>query len=205
MNNWLEFLPPIAPLHFFSLVLPLKKGKESALPDTTPYLGEERFADVKMKWAEDGFTLHFTLHKPFEEALYPAFAKGDSIELFFYTRSPSSANHNTPFSHHFVILPEAVQRIQAQEITKFRGEENHPLCDPAEIAVKTTYKKKEFSVYIQISAQALHGFEPGQVKQIGFTYRINRPGAPPQHFALSSKLYTLEQQPMLWATLDLSG
>lgn len=212
MKNLLESLPAIYPLHFFSLSSDLNYledqqdlsfKKKFLLPDTSEYLAEERFADVYMAWNQDAVFVDVDIHKPLQDIVYPDFRQGDSIELFFDTRDLKTAGFPTKFCHHFVILPKEVQGVKAQEISKFRSEETHPLCDPDEILTEMTPTKKGFSVRIGLPASILHGFDPASFDRLGFTYRINRASGAPQHFAISSKQYAIEQQPALWACLKL--
>ena len=212
MSLHLESLPPMCPLHFFSLSLDLAYGKKIpskigegkfTLPDTTELLGEDEFAEFKMAWNEDGLIVDVQINKPFEDVSYPDFRKGDSLELCIDTRDLKTAGFFHKFCHHFLILPQAVGEIQVQEISKFRTEDSHPLCDPSELSVETKFMAKEFRMQIKISKEALYGFEPQTCKKIGFTYRLNRPGKDPQHFALSSLMYSIEQHPALWASLNL--
>ncbi len=213
MTDLLESLPAIYPLHFFSISAGLNYQEDSAqisknkflLPDTSEFLAEEHFADCHMSWNQEGIFLEVEINKPLEDVLYPDFRKGDSIELFFDTRDLKTAGFPTRFCHHFVILPKEVQGIKVQEISKFRAEDTHPLCDPDDILTETEATKKGFKVRIGLPSSVLHGFDPTSFDRLGFTYRINRPAAPPEHFAISSKQYAIEQQPALWASLKLTS
>jgi hypothetical protein len=49
----------------------------------------------------------------------------------------------------------------------------------------------------------LYGYDPKQFDRVGFTYRINRHGGNPQHFAVVSKDYQIDQQPSLWGSIKL--
>jgi hypothetical protein len=205
----LEGLPALAPLEFFSLEgrLLYCKGSPSVaqmkstylLPDTTEWLAEERFADVALSWNEAGIAVHVFVDKPFEEAIYPNYAEGDAIELFFDTRDLKTAGFATRFCHQFVFLPESVQGIIAREVSHFRTEDAHPLCDAAELQVVPHIGNKDYSLQIFIPSHCLHGFDPSSFERIGFTYRIHRYRGAPQHFALSSRHFSLEQHPRLWA------
>lgn len=206
----LEQCPALAPLEFFALEGELHYSKSPPssklmrrsflLSDTSEWLGEIHFADVAIAWNEGGVFVDVFVEKPFEEASYPRFAEGDAIELFFDTRDLKTAGFSTRFCHQFVFLPQAVQGIQAQEITHFRTEDTHPLCDAADLQVAAEIGKKDYALQIFIPAQCLHGFDPLSFERMGFTYRIHRFKGPPQHFALSSQHFSLEQHPRLWAS-----
>ncbi len=200
-------LPPIAPIHFFRLHVDLsygkKIGRKNQLLDTSSFLGEENFADVSMAWNEGGILVEVEVHKTFEGSVYPKFEDGDAIELFLDTRDLKEAGFTTRFCHQFLILPQEVQGVRALELTRFRSEDTHPLCDPEDIRVETTQKSREFTVHIELPSKILHGYDPTSFDRLGFTYCIHRPRGQAQHFAVSSNFVTIAQQPSLWATCKL--
>jgi hypothetical protein len=210
----LEQCPPLAPLEFFSLegewnyskTAPSSKlmRQKFLLPDTSEWLGEEHFADVAVAWNEGGLFIDVFVEKPFEEAIYPRFSEGDAVELFFDTRDLKTAGFPTRFCHQFVFLPQAVQGIQAQEVTHFRTEDTHPLCDASELQLSSEIGKKNYEMQIFIPAACLHGFDPKSFDRIGFNYRIHRYKGVPQHFALSSQHFSIEQHPRLWASFKFT-
>jgi hypothetical protein len=210
----LEKLPPLSPLEFFSLEGELKYCKtpptlkamqrSHLLADTSEWLTEEKFADVALAWNEGGLTISAFVERPFGEASYPRYEEGDSLELFFDTRDLKSAGFATKFCHQFVILPQAVQGIIAQEVTHFRTEDTHPLCDAADLQVTAEFDKKSYTLQVFIPAHCLYGYEPASFERIGFTYRVHRHKGAPQHFALSSQHFSLEQHPRLWASFKFT-
>ena len=196
-------LPSLLPLHFFSMTLQAKEGKSLSLPSTAALLGEESFADVEFTWMRKGIEVSVHYHSPFEEALYPDFSKGNSVELFFDTRDVKSAGFATKFCHHFIFLPEEVHGVKCQEITHFRTDDTHPLCDPSLLSCRSTFSKRSFSMEIFVSKDALHGYDPDSFNRLGLTYRLHAPGRPAQHFSLSSSFYKIEQSPSLWCSIYL--
>ncbi len=208
-----EKFPPIAPIHFFRLAIDLKYGKEITrrlfgkshqLPDTSSFLGEEHFADVALAWHEDGIEVQVQVNKKFEESSYPKYDEGDAIELFIDTRDFKDAGFPTRFCHHFLILPQEVQGVRALELTRFRNEDSHPLCDPEAIKVETETSSREYTVRIRLPTEILHGYDPRSFDKLGLTYCIHRPKREPQHFAVSSKYVQIAQHPSLWASCKLT-
>src|SRR5574342_480228 len=126
-------------MHFFRFTVYIKQGKKASpkllLPDTTDLLGEDSFADVGVVWHQDGLYVHLHARKKFEEACYPKFTEGDALELFFDTRDLKEAGFPTKFCHHFLILPQEVQGIRCLELTRFRTEDSHPLCEPDKVEI----------------------------------------------------------------------
>lgn len=210
MEENLDHLSPILPIDFFSAQIELhcaEKGglkKKHALPDFSHLLSEESFATVSMGWEKKGLLFSIEVRHPFMDAFYPEFHRGDSVELFIDTRDLKTAGFLTRFCHHFVILPKPVEGITAQEITAFRTDDRHELCDSSLLGVKGDFQKRSYSLDIFIPAECLHGFDPSSFDRLGFTYRINRVGGDPQHFALSSDYFAIEKEPSLWSSMWLT-
>jgi len=202
----LNELSPFPAASFFNVSVKIKKkvGRLSYLPDTAGLVNEKSFARVAVTWASGGLTLHIHIKKPLEESLYPKYREGDSVEFFFDTRDLKNAQSVHRFCHHFIFLPEEVDGVRAQEMTRFRSDEAHELAAPELFVVQTTVNRRDYEMEIHIPKEALHGYEPSEFKRLGFAYRINRSGGDPQHFSLSSRFFSLEKHPGLWATLILT-
>ncbi len=207
-----EFIP-LSPINFFQVALdchrlgsgdfPRIKGKKFLLPETSVLCNRESFADVSMGWNADGLEIYVSVDKGFDQAFYPEVERGDSIEIFIDTRDVKTSGYNTRFCHHFFFLPESVEGHHAGELTHFRTEDAHPLCDPSELRSKTNITSTSYTMYMWIPKEVLHGYEPEQFKRLGFSYRINRPRYESQHFSVKSDEFQLEQQPSLWASMQL--
>jgi len=206
----------LAPINFFQISAVCKFLEETSfpgitaknahkylLPDTSSLCGEEHFADFSMGWNAEGLTFYVSVQEPFSQVFYPEPQRGDSVEVFIDTRDVKSSGYNTRFCHHFFFLPAAVEGVQAGEITRFRTEDVHELCDAKELLVLAQMKRDRYSLSAFIPAGCLHGYDPEQLKRLGFTYRINRSNGSAQHFSVISQEYQLEQQPSLWASLEL--
>jgi hypothetical protein len=102
-----------------------------------------------------------------------------------------------------VFFPLEVQNFHGREITRFRNEDTHRLCHPEDLQVTPDLDDTSYRLSIEIPALCLHGYDPLSFSRIGFTYRINRFEGRPQHFAVSSEEYTIEQHPATWGTLKL--
>ena len=79
----------------------------------------------------------------------------------------------------------------------------HELCSPDLLKVKSIFKKKSYEMDIEIPANCLEGYDPKSFDRMGFTYRINRQGGDPQHFALSSEYLAVEKESKRWSTVNL--
>lgn len=200
------------PLEFFGLACDcryLSKKDQTAsfsthsLPDTTRLSHEYGFAKVAMGWHEEGLSWQIQVDQSFTRATYPDVLRGDSVELFIDTRDLKSAGFNTRFCHHFFFLPQIVDGHVCGEITHFRTEDNHPLCDSQALQVQTQLGRDSYKMKIFIPTQCLYGYDPRQFDRLGFTYRINRIGGQPQHFSVVSQDFQVDQQPSLWGSIRL--
>jgi hypothetical protein len=173
-----------------------------------PLLGEvwgceEPFATILMGYSEQGLQFHITVETPKISVFYPEIQKGDAIELFIDTRAVTQAKTTHRFCHHFFFLPEAFEGTLQGEITRFRTEESHPLCDASALECKIKKTKSGYSATIFLPSHALVGYAPQECPKVGFTYRISRSDGKKQYFALSNTLLAIESTPYLWSILRL--
>lgn len=173
------------------------------LPATNHLCHEYTFAKVAMGWSEEGLGFHIHVDQPYTKSVFPDLQRGDSVELFIDTRDLKSAGFNTRFCHHFYFLAEAIEGQQGGEITHFRTEDSHPLCDPQLLQCETKLGKSDYKIKIFIPTQCLYGYDPKQFERLGFTYRVNRVGGRSQHFSVVSQEYQIDQQPSLWGSINL--
>ncbi len=210
MQNNYEIEGFASPEYFFALDIDCQKwdknsfgqSKKYELPAVCSLWGEEEFARVFMSWGLEG--LYFIVQVVSDEVnvSYPDVTKGDSIELFIDTLHLKSAKLTHRFCHHFYFLPERIEGKECGEITRFRTEDTHPLCNADDLELQVSSLKKGYVAEIFIPEKCLFGYRPEDQPLIGFTYRINRAKATPQHFALSSDV-AIDQHPDLWASLRL--
>jgi len=199
-------VPPLSPMHFFRMNAEIRQGKKASkkyLPDTSNLLGEEQFAEVGVSWERAGLYVHLHASKKFEEASYPKYTEGDAFELYIDTRDMKDSGFPTRFCHHFLILPQEVQGIRALELTRFRTEDSHPLCDPHKIEISFSAGSRDYFLDIFLPADILHGYDPDSFDRLGLTYTVHRPKHGSQNFSVSSHYVTIAQNPSLWASCRL--
>jgi hypothetical protein len=211
----MENFVPLTPINFFQLKcichyiepgfpkLVGPKLRSYLLPNTSQLCHEYAFAEIAMGWNREGIEFAAVIAQPYHRAAFPNIMQGDSVELFFDTRDVKTAGFNTRFCHHFYFLPEEVDDHLKGEITKFRTEDTHDLCDPSELKVVTHLKKNGYTLQIFIPAHCLFGYDPDQFDRIGFAYRVNRTQGSSQHFCVVTEDYQIEQQPSLWSSIKL--
>ncbi len=212
-------LKAITPINFFQLsadILQLPEGagdhfpslnkknyRKYLLPDTSQLCGETVFAEMAIGWHFQGIEIFLCVQKPFKQSCYPNVESGDSVEVFFDTRDVKTSGFNTKFCHHFFFLPEGVDGVSRGEITHFRTEDKHPLCNSEELKHKMVQDKGNYLMQIFIPHSCLVGYDPQSFNRLGFTYRINRSKGFSQHFSVVSEDFKIEQQPSLWASLTM--
>lgn len=212
-EEFLEQLEPLSPIDFFALSTEIYYSKNLPssrifrgkyhLPDTSEMIPEERFADICMAWNEEGLMSEVFVDKPFAQSQFPRFDEGDSLELFIDTRDLKTAGYMTRFCHHFLILPKETNGVASHEITTFRSDDAHPLCDPQDIFVESSFSSSGYQLQIIIPSHCLHGYDPSSFDRLGFTYKLNRYQGQPQHFSVSSRFYALDKHPSMWASLKM--
>ncbi len=177
----------LSPLSFFQLEIEIKPwekkfpSKEFLLPDTSCYLGLESFAKVYAAHRKDGL-------------IFFVAGEVETCELFLDTKDIKSKSGSHQFFHHFMCSEEG-----GLEVTRFRGENSHPLCNPRDIEVK--FKPKSMQIFLpQI---CLYGYDPRYFDRVGFTYKILHKAGYVQDFSLSSEEYKIEHHPELWASCKL--
>ncbi len=206
----LEELVPLVPAHFFEMQAPLYFAKESKLkevhllPDTAPFHGLSSFGQVRLGWNDEGIVGELEVKGTFHQPEFPRMERGDLLEFFFDTRDVKTGGYNTRFCHHFFFLPTIIdyngERIQAGEITRFRTEDAHPLCEGSKLEIEVVSKNH---LKIFIPASCLYGYDPKEFNRIGFTYRVIRKNGDRQYFSVSDKNFPIEQQPAFWASLRM--
>lgn len=203
----LDGIPPISFSSFFMShidILPLGKKKIEDKKYRLPFLGKhfskKEDAILHMAYLDKGLYFHLEVSKEVS-ALEEEHRKGDSLELFIDTRDNKSSSIITKYCHHFVFYPGG---LLPKEVTRFRLDDTHKLCDPYELKIKKTLAKSSYTMDILIPEYCLYGYEPNQYKKLGFSFRVNLAGKDPIFFSVSSKDYAIEKSPSLWASLSLT-
>ena len=209
----LEEISSFSPSAFFSISLDIRYAEELAqlknlgksylLPDMSELLAEESFATVNLAWSEEGIAVQASIDKPFENNRSNDYRMGDNLELFFDTRDIKTTGFTTRFCHHFLLLPDPEESSIASEITQFRTEDTHSLCDSRDLKLETIFHKKSYQLKLFIPSHCLHGYDPSSFDRLGFSYRINRMQGQPQNFSISSHYFSIEQQSGLWSSCKL--
>lgn len=210
-----EEFSPLRPASLFEMgfscpYLPVKeaakllKEEKYLVPDSPFLLKEEPFAKLHMGWNEEGLYFLLQCDRSFVDVFYPDFTRGDAFQLFIDTRNNKSTTILTKFCHQFLFLPKETDGIQSIELTRFRTDDQHELCDPKELNCTASFQKNSYSMNIFIPTQCLHGYDPAECNRIGFTYCVYGAGGFRQHFSSHSEEFAYESLPALWSNVRLS-
>jgi hypothetical protein len=205
---------PLSPLNFFELGLDCHSinetkwkdaidSKSYLLPDMGWLTNEENPYKFYLGWCDAGIAFMLETKEPFDHPEYPNVSDGDSLDLFFDTRDLKNVGSLTRFCHHFYFLPHKIDTHDRGEITRFRQEEAHELCDPKDLELHIVKKGSTTKMKGFIPKNCLFGFDPNQFKRLGFSYRINQKYTGPIHFSVKSQEYNVEQESAMWASLNL--
>ena len=155
-----------------------------------------------MAWNEKSLFFIFDIKTGFSKANID-FRRGDSVEIFVDTRSLKTKGYITKFCHHFVFFAQEVKGYKAFEVTRFRTDDMHKICDPKDLLVEAIIKPKSYMLNIEIPSFCLFGFIPSEINYLSFSYRINRYESDPQNFNICSNEHVIEKSPHLWAKINL--
>jgi hypothetical protein len=200
-----EGVIPFHPLDFFQVKLKAACFEGKFLKGhVLPSLDDATIAKVSMGWSAQG--LHFLIESryPMNEVLFPDFTRGDVVELLIDCRDNKQSYHLSRFCHHFVCFNAPIEHegkpVYGVEVTRFRGEDTHPICSPEKIEVES-HSSKKFSIFLP--RDILVGYEPEQFPRIGFSYCVRTHTELQQTFGASNEDFAVEQQPSLWTSVDL--
>lgn len=201
----------LSPINFFSVTQECLKGEltDKGLPakfriaDTAGLTEEKPFADVAMAWNEAGLSFSVTVKTPMEASFYPQVDAGDAVELFIDTRDMKSSGFPNRFCHHFFFLPEPVDGRQCGEITRFRTDDRHPLCDPELLQCKCVPSSRGYQLNIFLPSACLVGYNPDDFDRLGLNYRISRYDGDAQYLTIRDQEFAIDQNPALWASVRM--
>ncbi|MDE3055845.1 MAG: hypothetical protein KGI80_04040 [Verrucomicrobiota bacterium] len=195
----LDSLPALSPAQFFGVVARcfyvegrVEKKKKWFLPSMADLFAEEEFAQVFVGWNEEALSFFIDVDAPFVDA------ETDYVDLFLDTRDRKKKGVVSRFCHHFRFSAEG-----GKEMTRFRGEDMHPLALAEDLECRAECKRKSYTLAIAIPTHSLHGYDPLLFARLGFTYSIHRTEEAPLHFSVSSLEYGIGDHPATWGSLHL--
>ena len=197
----LKELKPFPPAAFFDMHLSIPRGdeknpfkkKKSTFLSSAILTGKKKDITLALVWTPNGLFAEAEIHSSLED--------GDQLELFIDTRDLKTCHVITTFCHHFVFDP---MKEEGKEVTRFRGEDRHPLADPSLFFIQTVSKQKMYRLNIGMPKEVLYGYDPLEFNRVGFTYRFHKKNGEKDDLYLSSHFFFIEKHPSLWTSLRLT-
>lgn len=150
-------------------------------------------------WSEKALFFRCEMALDSFEAMTENGASQDVIELFIDTKNLKSIKTTHRYLHHFSFFPERVEGAVGKELTKFRTEDRHPLCDPKFLETKVVRKKKTVFFDMEIPAKCLVGYVGEEGSLLGFNYRCHEGHKEVMFFGSLPPM----QAPYTWPTMRL--
>lgn len=171
--------------------------------------GETPFADVRMAWSPDGLAWQVQVSgkKQAPWCRESRLDESDGLQVWIDTRATFNVHRATRFCHRFVFLPAGTGRDAAEPVADQmlidRARENARPVRPRELAVRSKVGKSGYTLWAMASAEALGGFDPGEMSRLGFTYAILDRELGLQTFSTGPS-FPYEDDPSCWAELRLA-
>ena len=194
----LKELKPLSPAAFFEVKGKLSKleknrpFEEGRLSDLSFLSGGQKTLDLSLMWSPFALHLELRARRPLES--------GDLFELLIDTRDLKSSNVITRFCHHFLY---DFDEEEGREVTRFRGEDQHPLADPSLLKIQRDLKRHHFQAHLLIPKELLFGYDPAQFNRLGFCYKFKGKRGEKESFHLSPDHFNLDKHPALWASMEM--
>lgn len=196
-----EYMDPLYPIDFFhfSFAIPYSQSYDS-LPSIASTASSLFSSSLYLGWNENGILGKAEVSSPFHSSSFPSYTTGDCVELFLDMRDNKKAKVPSSFCHAFVLFPAAVDGVWGREVTRFRGEDTHPLCEPSALHVEAIHTPKSYTLLFFLPEEILQGYAPKEFPSMGFAYRIHRHKNTPLSFPFSSENFEPLQHPHIWAS-----
>jgi hypothetical protein len=172
------------------------------LPELGDLTSVVPFCDIFCGWSNEGLTFSFKFDDPFQCTFFPRFERGNAIEIFIDTRDNKKAKVPGRYCHQFLFLPKEADGTRARELSRFRGEEKHDLCQDSDLTIEADLGKK-LTCAVFIPKRALFGYDPIEFPKLGLALVLHAPKCTAQYFGPSPAEYTVASHPSLWTSVNL--
>ncbi|MDG2208196.1 MAG: hypothetical protein P8K78_09860 [Pirellulales bacterium] len=173
-----------------------------------PSSAENTWADVRIGWSTEGIFLNFkvTGKKQPPWCRESRIEDSDGIAIWVNTRNGSQIHRASRFCHEFHFLPLGAGANQKQPIAAQleirRAKEvakNSPAHGPK---LHSVLRSDGYTLSALVPADGLTGFDPEEVPQIGFHFRVSDRELGDCSMTVGDPFPT-DADPSLWSALDL--
>jgi hypothetical protein len=167
-------------------------------------------ADVRAAWSEAGLALEVRIAGKRQSAWCREnrIEDSDGFHVWIDTRDTHNIHRAGRFCHAFVFLPSGggsrLDEPVALAMPINRARENPKPVRPGLLGVRSERRVDGYVLQAHIPAAALTGFDPAEHPRIGFMYALvdRELGL---HTFCSSAEFPYQEDPSLWATLELAN
>ncbi len=203
-----EFQVPCSYLKPLEGLAPARLPAAFQLPDLQQLEGSPAWAEVRAAWNELGiaFTVRVVGKK---RSLWCRAARAqdsDGFHVWLNTRPAAKLRRANRYCHHFVFLPTDGIGPVVNPVARFlpipAARETPNYVRPDKLAVRSEISPEGYTLDIFIAAEALTGFDPQEVPQLGFNYAVIDRELGLQTFGVGPPL-PYNEDPSLWPILEL--
>jgi hypothetical protein len=179
-----------------------------ALPAAARLEGREPFADVRAAWNPRGLALSIQVQGkkgPIQrDPADPNFI--DGVHLGIDTRDTRDVHRATRFCHRFsaIFTPEKgpSASLDVTQKTIHRAMADAPKARPESILSRAEIRRDGWLVELFFKAESLNGYDPENNRRLGLMVHVVEPSQGDQ-FLTVGREFPIDQDPSLWATLEL--
>lgn len=178
--------------------------------DSFAAMDERReFADVRLAWNEFGLGVQVEVkgkeQTPQGSADRPR--GSDGVIFWLDTRDSRTSHRASRSCHQFHLLPTGGgpdgDEPSFGQTKIHRALHDAPLCNPSEVAFRSTRTKSGYVLEAFLTAAVLHGFDPEQNPRLGFYYAVRDAELGEQVLSVGSD-FPYWEDPSLWSVLELA-
>jgi len=187
----------------------LSLSEEFRLVSPAELDGERARAEVRAAWSRAGlgFAVRVAGKQQAPWCRDSRLEDSDGFQVWIDTRDTHNVHRASRFCHRFVFMPTGAGKNLAEPVADQliinRARENAKPVHPRLLKVRSALLNDGYELEAFLPAEALTGFDPVEHPQLGFTYALFDRELGLQTFSVGQG-YPYEEDPSLWATLELA-
>lgn len=177
------------------------------LPNLAALEGNTPPLEVRAGWHEDGLAFCFHIFDPGIKPRSKSLEADPWIDVWIATRSMQDVHRATRHCHHFglvvdVLQPEGLRtRVMWRGIPRAKSVPNIP--PEGSIESRLREYSDGYRVDLLFRREALTGYDPREYPRLAFNYAVRDGRENRVHIFSSNPLLPYDEDPSLWATLEL--
>ena len=183
-----------------------KLSEAHRIPNLRALEGKRTYAEVRCGWSEQGVLLQVDVRgktKPLA-CRRDRLAESDGVQVWLATRDSRNVHRAGRFCHRFVFLPGGGEQdsayCSAMPIARSRETPAEP--PPESLAAVVANRRDGYTLQVQISSEALTGFDPTEHRRLSFQYATIDKELGWQTLSLGPE-FPFAEDPSLWVSVEL--